>query len=82
MQGLEVLRVEEEWNLDAQRQFIPGDLLVLGPVESFVAGDLLVLRRGAVRQVSSGLRTGWQPVGVLVGQYRAFKAAHKLETGM
>jgi hypothetical protein len=81
-EGLQVLRVEEDWKLEEGAPFIPGDLLIVGPVEGFTAGDLLVLRRGSVRQVSTGLRTGWQAVGVLVGQYRAFKAAHKLETSM
>lgn len=76
--GLQVLRVEEDWKLGEDGQFIPGDLLVLGPVEGFGSGDLLVLRRGAVRTVAAGLRSGWQPVGVLVGQYRAFKPAEQL----
>lgn len=70
-----MLRVEEDWKLGDGAQFIPGDLLVVGPIEGFASGDLLVLRRGAVRTVAAGLRSGWQAIGVLVGQYRAFKPA-------
>lgn len=76
--GLQVLRVEEDWKFSEDWQFIPGDLLVLGPVEGFASGNLLVLRRGSVRTVSAGLRSGWQPLGVLVGQYRTFKPGHQL----
>lgn len=63
-EGLQVLRAEEGWKLGDDAQLIPGDLLVPGPVEGFASGDLLVLRRGAVRAVAAGLRPGWQPVGV------------------
>ena len=72
-EDLVVVRVQEEWRLE-EGDFRAGDLLVLAPVESAANGDLLLLRRGSLRRVSGAMRTGWRAEGVLVGQYRAFRA--------
>jgi SOS-response transcriptional repressor LexA len=71
---LQVLRVDETWKMD-EGDFQPGDLLVVAPIETCEQGDLLVLRRGSARIISSGPRPGWRTEGVLLGQYRAFKTS-------
>lgn len=70
---LKVLRVDGDWRVDASIR--AGDLLVVAPAGQAQAGDTVVLRRGQTFVVAQELRSGWRPLGVVVGQYRAFNSA-------